>query len=94
MNRITMPADIISRRIGDDIAIIKIEDDGHSLHILNKTAAHIWEMCSRNYELDEIAASLCKRFDVTLEETKADVLDILHELGGLNLLKWDGGVLE
>lgn len=93
-NRITRAADIIWRRIGDEVAVIVIKDDGHSLHILNKTAAHIWEMCSGNYEPDEIATSLCKRFDVTLEETKVDVLDTLHKLVGMNLLKWDGGVPE
>jgi hypothetical protein len=91
-NRITMSADIIWRRIGDDIAVIMIKDDGHSLHILNKTAAHIWEMCNGNYDPDEIATSLCERFDTTLEETRVDVYDTLHTLAGVNLLKWDEGV--
>ena len=90
-NQITRAADIIWRRIGDEIAVIVINDDCHSLHVLNKTAAHIWEMCDGNYEPDEISTSLCQRFDVTLEETKADVLDNLHKLAGMNLLKWEGG---
>jgi hypothetical protein len=90
--RITRAADIIWRRIGDEVAVITLKDDGNLLHILNNTATHIWEMCSGNYETDEIATSLCKRFGITLEEAKADVLDIIHKLVGMKLLEWNGEV--
>ena len=90
-NRITIAKDIIWRRIGDEIAVTIFKDDVNALHILNKTAAHIWEMCSDNNDPDKITTSLCERFDVTVEEAKADVLDTIHKLVELNLLKWDRG---
>ena len=71
--RITRVEDIIHRKIGEEIAVIIMNEDGNSLHILNKTAAHIWDMCDGNYDADEIANSICERFDVTLDKAKADV---------------------
>jgi hypothetical protein len=86
-NQINWADDIIWRKVEDEIAVLK--DDGCSLHILNETAAHIWEMCNGNYEPDEIAASLCEHFDVTVEEAKADVLETLGNMENLGILKWD-----
>ncbi len=86
-NKITRADDIIWRKVEDEIAVLK--NDGCSLHILNETAAHIWEMCNGNYEPDEIAASLFEHFDVTLEEAKADVLETIGKLKDLGILKWD-----
>ena len=76
--------DFIWRRIGDEIAIIK--DDGLALHLLNKTAAHIWELCDGTKNTDDIAASICERFDVTYEEASADVNSTIDQLRELGLL--------
>ena len=77
--------DIIWRRIGDEIVVIK--DDGLSVHLLNKTAALIWEMCAETCEPDNIAAKLCERFAVSLDEARADVEDIMGKLEKNGLLK-------
>jgi hypothetical protein len=89
-NRIAMAEDTIWRRIGEEIVVIK--DDGLSTHVLNKTAAHIWEMCNGNCRSDEIADSLSKCFDVSLEEASVDVKDMIDKLEQLGLLKWVEGV--
>jgi hypothetical protein len=83
-NKLSRVENFIWRKIGDDIVVIK--EDGVSLYVLNKTAAHIWEMCNGDNEPDEIAASLSERFDVTPEEVSADVKDTISELEGLGLL--------
>ena len=70
--------DVIWRRIGDSIVIIT--DDGKSSHVLNKTAAFIWEKCDGRYGIDKIASQLCEHFEVTLEEARADVRQITEEL--------------
>jgi len=80
---------IIWRKVGDEVAIITMSDDSNSLHVLNKTAAHIWEMCDGEHDADEIAASLNERFDVTLEKAKADVDDTIDQLEKLNVLECD-----
>lgn len=83
-NRIAMAENIIWRKIGDEIVVI--EDDGMSIHVLNKTAAHIWEMCN-DCGPGEIVASLCERFDVSFEEASTDVRHILEKLAQIGILK-------
>ncbi len=78
MNCVVQAKNVIWRRIGDDIVVIK--DDGLSTHVLNKMAAIIWEMCDGECGIDEIAAHLCERFDVSFEEARADVREIIEKL--------------
>ena len=78
MNHVTQAKDVIWRRIGDDIVVIK--DDGLSTHVLNKTAAFIWEMCNGDFGIDEIATHLCEHFDVSFEEVRADVRETIEKL--------------
>ena len=76
--------DTIWRRIGD--TIVAIDGGGTSSHILNKTAAFIWELCDGNLEIDEIATKVHQRFDVSLENAKIDVHDIIEELAMAGIL--------
>ena len=86
----TRTEDVIWRKIGDEIVVIK--DNGLAVHVLNKTAAHIWEMCDGDSSPDAIAASLCERFDVTFEEAIGDVKDIVVKFGEIGILKKPEGV--
>lgn len=78
--------DIIWRRIGDEVVVIK--DNGLSTHILNKTATLIWEMCDGKRSIDEIAASLFDRFDVSLEEARADTRETIENLTKAGIIKY------
>jgi len=77
---------IIWRRIGDDVVIIK--DDGLATHVLNKTAAYIWELCDGKRGIDEIAASLCERYDVSPEEARADARETIENLTKAGIIKY------
>jgi hypothetical protein len=79
--------DVIWRRIGDDIVIIR-EGELFS-HVLNKTAAIIWEMCDGKSGIDEIAARLCERFEVSYEEAQTDVDTTVKTLTKANVLKYN-----
>ncbi len=70
--------EVIWRRIGDTIVVIK--EDGLSSHTLNKTASFIWELCDGNLEINEIAAKVHERFDVSLEDSLTDVYSTIEEL--------------
>jgi hypothetical protein len=83
---------IIWRRIGDDIVVIS--DDGVATHVLNKTAAFIWELCDGKNGIDEIVASLLEKYEVSEEEVKADVREIIDKLVNLNILQLNGRLLE
>jgi hypothetical protein len=83
--------DIIWRKIEDKIVLIG--KDGLAIHVLNKTAAHIWDLCDGAHSPDEIAANLCERFDVPPEEANADVREAISKLEGMGLLErrdWTG----
>lgn len=86
-NTLLRANDVIWRRIGDEIVVIK--DDGLSVHLMNKTAALIWEMCADTCEPAEIAEILCERFAVSFEEVKNDVEEIIKKLEKIGLIKQD-----
>jgi PqqD family protein of HPr-rel-A system len=88
MNRVIQASNIISRRIGDEIVLIK--DDGKATHVLNKTAAAIWEMCDGEHNLDEIANRMCERFDVSFEEVRGDIEEIIDRLMQAGILSQSG----
>ena len=83
--RIARAEDIIWREIDDEIVAIK--DDGLAFHVLNKTAARIWEMCSGDIRPDEIAAKLCERYDVSLEKASTDVRNAVAKMVEIGLLR-------
>jgi len=87
--RISRIDGIIWRKVGEEVAIIVLEDTSNSLHILNKTAAHIWEMCDGEHDADDIAASINERFDVTLEKAKADVDATIDKLEKMKAIEYD-----
>jgi hypothetical protein len=84
--------DIIWRRIEDEIVLIG--NDGLVIHVLNKTAAHIWELCDGTNSSDEIVAGICEHFEVTPEEAREDVQDTLTSFEGLCLLRKEGEIAK
>lgn len=84
VNRMAQAEDVIWRRIGDEVVVIK--DDGLATHVLNKTAAHIWEMCDGGCTVDEITTNLCERFDVSYEVASVDVREIIEKLTQLGIM--------
>ena len=84
VSRAAQAEDVIWRRIGDEIVVIK--DDGLATHVLNKTAALIWEMCDGSCGIDEIAAHLCERFDVSFKEARADTKEIVEKLTQIGIM--------
>jgi len=85
-NRMVQADNIIWRRIGDDVVIIK--DDGLATHVLNKTAAYIWELCDGKRGIDDITASLCERYDVSPEEARADIMETIVNLTKAGVIKY------
>lgn len=85
-NRIVQAEDIIWRRIGDDVVVIK--DNGQATHILNKTAAYIWELCDGKRGIDDIVAGICERYDVSPEEARADTRETIVNLTKAGIIKY------
>jgi hypothetical protein len=82
--------EVIWRRIGDTIVVIK--EDGLSSHVLNKTAAFIWELCDGNLDTDAIATRVHQHFDVPLENARSDTLELMEELKRAGILSTVRGI--
>jgi hypothetical protein len=89
--RVVQAKDIIWRKIGDEVVVIK--DDGLSTHVLNKTAAVIWEMCERDRALEEIAQGLSERFEVSYEQAVTDVNETVEKLLQVSIMNQVGDVV-
>ena len=77
--------DIIWRKIEDKVVLVGKE--GTEIHTLNKTASHIWELCDGTNSPDEIATSLCERFEVTPEEANTDVRETISKMEQMGLIE-------
>lgn len=84
-NPLAVTENVISRRIGDDIVIVM--DDGLSTHVLNKTAAFIWEMCDGRTDIETITNRLYDRFEVSCEQALADVRELIEKLMNIGIIK-------
>jgi hypothetical protein len=84
-NTIVRAEDVIWRRIGDEIVVVK--DDGLSIHVLNKTAAIIWEACADTLDPGAIAARLCEHYIISPDEAKNDVVNTMEKMEKIGLLK-------
>jgi|WetSurMetagenome_2_1015567.scaffolds.fasta_scaffold185657_2 hypothetical protein len=82
---VTRNEDIIWRRIEDKVVLIGKE--GATIHTLNRTASHIWDLCDGVNSPNEIAANLCERFDVPAEEAIADVRETINKLEQMGLIE-------
>jgi hypothetical protein len=77
-NRPTRAKSAVWRRIGDEVVVIR--GDGLSTHVLNRTAALIWEMCDGEHSTEEMASLLALRFDVSPEIAQADIEEVNSKL--------------
>jgi len=75
---------VVSTRLDDDLLIV----DGSTgrIHVLNSTAALVWECFDGDVTLDELAADLAEAFHTPLEAVRADTVEMTRELGRLGLL--------
>jgi hypothetical protein len=77
--------DLIWRRIGDEVVIIT--EDGLSTHVLNKTAAFIWEQCDGQASISDITARLCDNFEVSNDEAAADAREIIDKWLNIGIVR-------
>ena len=75
---------VVSTRLDDDLLLV----DGSTgrIHVLNSTAALVWECFDGDVTLDELAADLAEAFHAPLEAVRADAVEMTRELGRLGLL--------
>ena len=66
-------------RVIDGLAFVVTPDD-NKLHSLNVTGTYIWVLAETGRTVDEVAASLAKRFDVDPDRARGDAARFCEDL--------------
>lgn len=81
----TRRAGIQAKPLHDELVLY--DTGGSAIHVLNPTAAAVWNLCDGAHSLDEIAAALAVAFAVAPgEDVRGDVRRILAEFAAKALL--------
>ncbi|HEX3904205.1 MAG TPA: HPr-rel-A system PqqD family peptide chaperone [Polyangia bacterium] len=73
-----------------DEETIVVDPRTREVHLLNDTAARIWELLASSRSVDELTAALGEEYDAPAEELRASVEELLGGLGDKGLLAGSG----
>jgi PqqD family protein of HPr-rel-A system len=82
--------DVTTDPLDDDAVVLHRPGSGEA-HVLNATAALVWEHCNGRRTADDIASVLVDRYGVDPSRARADVLACLARLAELGVLAYDAG---
>lgn len=72
-------------RAGDEGVVLLDPEDGQYF-ALDETGGRVWLLCDGSRSASDIAAVLEQEYDVTAEEARSDVLELLKELADERLV--------
>jgi hypothetical protein len=84
MDRPHRRADIVIQQIGRETVLQ--DRDRQQVHVVNRTAAWIWERLDGTRASEEIATEMAEQFEVTVDRARRDVVEIIRSFGKLGLL--------
>ena len=87
-SRITIPEHVVIRRFAEESIALNLTSGDY--HGLNATAATMLEELDGGDTPAAVARSISERAGVPLETVTADLLELLRELSGRELVKVDG----
>ena len=76
---------VMSRRVGDELLLFHLSSGVY--HVLNETAARVWELLEHGDGAASIAAALATDYDVDPESAAADVQRIVAGLFEAELIR-------
>jgi hypothetical protein len=74
-----IPVPGVVGRVVEDEAVLVLPERGQ-VKVLNEIGARIWELANGQRPVSEIAALICKEYEVDLEVAAADALEFLADL--------------
>ncbi len=78
--------DVKARKLGNEWMLY--DDRSGSVHIINETAAKVWEMCDGTRTVEEIAAALAEQYETPPEaNVPQDVADVIASFAGKDVLQ-------
>jgi len=84
MNCPLKPSDLDIRTVGEEVLV---HDPSHEkVHILNRSAGQILELCTGEHTQEDIVASICAQTGADKETVARDVAGLLSEFNKLGLV--------
>jgi len=68
------------QRLDDDTIVV--DPRRREVHLLNETAARVWELLAEPHTIDQLVAVLAGEYDAPEDEVRAATSDLIDELGG------------
>jgi PqqD family protein of HPr-rel-A system len=84
MDRPLPSADVSLQRVGNE-AILHDRRNGRA-HVLNDSAARVWQLCDGRATLDEIVSAFAASYDMPPADVREDVVYILSKFRELRVL--------
>lgn len=75
---------VVARPVGDETIVVDLETERY--FSLNATGAVVWSLVSTGEAASTAVAELVHRYDVTVEQARADVGDLVGDLLRAGLL--------
>lgn len=69
---------ILSQEVSGTVVLLN-PDNGH-YYSLEDVGIRAWELCDGNHTVKEIAVSIGKEFEASVEQIETDLLDLFREL--------------
>jgi pyrroloquinoline quinone biosynthesis protein D len=82
--RVKRRQDVVLTRSGDEALLV--DEQGGNVHVLNASAARLWELCDGAPTVGELSDSFAAGYEVDPAAARADVERMLSTLGELGLL--------
>lgn len=87
LDAVPAPAPGVVARVVDDEAVLVLPEKGE-VKVLNEVGARIWTLTNGTRSVKEIAAMICKEYEVEQALAEADTLDFLSELENRGAIKF------
>jgi PqqD family protein of HPr-rel-A system len=83
-SRVTRADDVLLTRAGDQGVLV--DEARGAVHVVNETAARIWELCGKGPTLEELIQAMTDEYDVAATELRPDIEDVLESFTQLELV--------
>jgi len=77
-------ANVTLERVGGEAVLH--DDDAGKAHVINGSAARLWELCDGSRDVDELTAAFAADYGMPPEDVRDDVVGLLDTFRSLRLL--------
>lgn len=84
MSNYSVPEEVVFRQLGEETVLVHLGTS--EIFRLNETGARFWELLNEGLELPSIERTMAGEYDVSLDELRTQIEDLLSSLTEAGLL--------